>query len=298
MITRFGQLIERSQSTGPARAVIVHPHTDAGVRSALLVQERGLAQCTLLGDASKIRSLASDRGIDISSLACIDKPNVEKAIHQALLLCRQGQADVFVGADLPLRVLLPAILDRQFGLRSNGLVSGVSVCELQTARRLLIVSDGIMVVSPTFEQRIAIIENAVRVACTLGIALPHVALVAATETVNPKSSFSVDAAQITVMSRRKQIKDAVIDGPLGFDNAISAHAAQVKGIVSPVSGKVDVLIAPDMEAGNLLLRTLATLCQTPVIHVLSGGKAPVVLWSSEDSVQSRLAAMALGVCCV
>jgi len=132
---------------------------------------------------------------------------------------------------------------------------------------------------------------------SLGIELPHVALIAATETVNPKSPPSVQAAQITVMSKRHQLTGAIIDGPLGFDNAISSQAAKIKDIASDVSGKVDILVAPDLAAGNLLLKTLSTLCQVPVVNIVVGGKVPLVFWSPTDDVQTRMAATALGILC-
>jgi len=214
-------------------------------------------------------------------------------------MCTDGRADLLVNDGASLRLLLPAVLDPEVGLRSGRLLSGVSVVEpLQGAlpqERLLLVSDGLMVVAPDLTQRIGIVENAVAVAHRLQIGAPRVALLAANEAVDPRSPVSVDAAQITMMSLRKQIQGAIVDGPLGFDNAISLHAAQVKGIVSDVSGQVDILIAPDLESGNLLLKTLVYLCRARAVNVIAGGKAPLLLSLPDDDAETQVYKIALGV---
>jgi phosphotransacetylase len=297
MIARFEQLIDHVCAGGPRQAVFMMPTAEAGLHVALLAAERGLAYCTLVGDAAAMQASADEGGLDLSALSLVDQPDAEQVVRQAIDLCREGQGDVLVNDGASSRVLLPALLDRKKGLRAGSLFTGVSAFELAEPQRLLLLSDALMVVSPNLEQRIAIVEGAIDVAHRLGIELPRVALVAATETVNLKSASSAAAAQITMMGRRKQITGALIDGPLGFDNAVSAHAAQVKGIDSEVAGQVDVLIAPDLEAGNLLLKTLSSLCRVPAANVVIGGKVPLVLWSSLDGAQERLAAMALGILC-
>ena len=297
MITRFTQLVEQASAVGPRRIVVILPGTKDSLHSAALAQQRGPAQCALVGDVTAMRTLAGDNGIDLSAVTLIDEPDQTIAVQRAMDLCHKGKAEVLVNDSAPLRILLPAVLARQGGLRTGSLLSGVSVCELQDPHHLLLLTDGVMVVSPDLEERIAIVENAVRVAAKLGIELPHVALIAATETVNPKSPPSVQAAQITVMSKHHQLTGAIIDGPLGFDNAISSQAAKIKDIASDVSGKVDILVAPDLAAGNLLLKTLSTLCQVPVVNIVVGGKVPLVFWSPTDDVQTRMAATALGILC-
>jgi phosphate butyryltransferase len=297
MITNFAQLIQRASATGPRRVAVVLPSSVESLRSAAMAHKRGLAQCTLIGDVAHIRALAGTEAVDLSTLTLIDEPGCQGALQQAMHLCRVEQADVLVNDGAALHPFLVALLDRQSGLRDGSLLSGVSVFEWKESRRLLLLTDGIMVVSPDLGQRIGIVKNAIHVAHRLGIELPHVALVAATEMVNPKSQVTVDAAQITVMARRNQIEGAVVDGPLGLDNAISARAAEVKAIVGDVPGRADVIVAPDIEAGNLLLKTLSSLCQVPVVHAIVGAKVPIVLWSPHEDVERRLAAVALGVLC-
>ncbi|MBN1640488.1 MAG: phosphate butyryltransferase [Anaerolineae bacterium] len=294
MIPNFDKLVERAAQSGPHNAVIVYPTAAIGLQSALLAQEAGVAECTLVGDVALLRQLAQEHEIDLSALTLIDASRPDGALEQALHLCNKGQADVLVNDGAELEHLLTAILDHRCGLRADRLLTGVSAFDLPDPGTLLLVTDGIMLVSPDLEQRIAAIENAVHVAHRLGSDLPRVALVAATESVNPKSAFSVDAAQITVMARRHQIGGAIVDGPLGFDNAVSAHAAEVKGIDSEVAGKVEILVAPDLESGALLVQTLSALCHLPAAHAIVGGRAPAVLWSCDDHAQSRVAALALG----
>lgn len=298
MITCFAQLVEQASAASLRHAVIVHPTTADSLRGANLVQERSVAQCSLIGDAAAVQTLAVEHSISISGLTLIDEPDSETAIRRALHLCHQGEADLLVSGDgTPPFLLGAALLDQSQGLPNGSTLSGVSVVELESPNRLLLVTDGWMVVAPDLEQRIGIVENAVRVAHRLGIETPRVALVSAAETVNPKSPSTVDAAQITVMAQRRQIRGAIIDGPLGLDNAVSASAAEAKGISSTVSGRVDILVTPDIEAGNLLVRTLSTLCMTPLANVVVGGKVPVVLWSPEEDADARLVGLALGVLC-
>lgn len=294
MITDFGQLIKRAASDEPQRAVILLPRTPDTLRGALLAQEHRVARCTLIGQVDRMQALARDAEIDLSPLTLIDAVDKESAARQAFHLCQRQQAAVLAKDGMDTQRFLSAVLDHEQGLRTGDLLSGVSVFDLEDPGKLLLVTDGIMIVSPDLDARIAMIENAVAVAHQLEIDLPHVALVAATETVTPKSPFSIDAAQITVMARRKQIAaGAVVDGPLGFDNAVSAHAAEVKGIASEVSGKVDILVTPNLEAGNLLIATLSALCRLPALHLLVGGQVPILLCSACDGPTTWLNGLAL-----
>ena len=294
MITNFEELVERAASSEPRRAIVLLPSTAETLRGALLAQERGVARCTLIGQVDHMRALASQEQIDLSPLTLIDAVDQDSAARQAFHLCRRQQAAVLAKAGMDTQRFLSAVLDPEQGLRTGRLLSGVSVFELQNPAKLLLVTDGVMIVSPDLDARIAMIENAVTVARQLEIEPPHVALVAATENVTSRSQFSVDAAQITVMARRKQIAaGAVVDGPLGFDNAVSARAAEVKGIASEVSGNVDILVAPDLEAGNLLITTLSTLCRLPALHLLVGGQVPVLLCSGREGPESWVAGLAL-----
>lgn len=299
MIARLAQIVEAARAVGPRRVAVLWPCQGSSLQGYVSAQEQGLAQCTLIGDRDRILEWVEHEGVSFPSRQIVHEPAQEGAIRAALALCTMGRADLLVNEGASLRLLLPAVLDPEIGLRSGRLLSGVSVVEpLQGALpqdRLLLVSDGLMVVSPDLTQRIAIVQNAIEVAHRLQIDVPRVALLAASETVDLKSPVSVDAAQITVMSMRKQIQGAIVDGPLGFDNAISLHAAQVKGIVSDVSGQVDILVAPDLESGNLLLKTLVYLCRARAVNVVVGGKVPLVLSLPDDDAEAQVSKIALGV---
>lgn len=290
MITRFEQLPKKASGREVPQTWLLFPSRKATLRAALLARERGLADCTLVGPAGHIGALAEEAEVDLAALGLVDEPDPERAVWHTL----STTPDLLVNDGVPLKTLLPAILDPQGGLRTGTTMSGVSVIEIDGLKRLLLLADGLLVVSPDLEQRIAILQNAVGVAHKLGIEMPRVALLAANETVDPKSPVSVDAAQITVMARRNQIRGAVVDGPLGLDNAVSAHAAEVKGIQSDVAGQADILIAPDLESGNLLLHTLARLCRGKAINVVIGGRAPLILLAPDDDAPAMLAALALG----
>jgi len=299
MIVRFEQVIEAARAAGPRRVAVLWPRQGSGLQGVVSAQEQRLAQCTLVGDAEQILKLADREGMTLSARQVIHEPLEQGAVRAALALCNKGEVDLLVNEGASLRLLLPAVLDRESGLRSGGLLSGLSVVEPRQCtaphHRLLLVSDGLMVVSPDLTQRIDIVQNAIGVAHRLGIDVPRVALLAATEAVDPKSQVSVDAAQITMMSRRGQIKGAIVDGPLGFDNAVSLPAAQVKGIESDVSGQADILIAPDLESGNMLLKTMVYLCQARAVNVVVGGRVPLLLSLPDDDAEAQVIRIALGV---
>jgi len=294
MTANLEGVIVRAAQRGSRQVIALCPYRAKMLEGILQAAGRGVARATLVGDVPRIERVAAAAGLELSGLECVHEPEDAWAIARGLALCREGRGDVLVSGDAPLDPLLSAVLDREAGLRTGGLLSGVSVCQLDSWDRLLLLSDGLLVVAPDLQRRIGILQNAVAVAHKLGVDLPRVALLAATEAVDLKSQVSVDAAQITVMAARRQIAGAIVDGPLGFDNAISAHAAEVKGIVSDVAGRVDILIAPDLESGNLLLKTLAYLCRGLVVNILVGGLVPVVLSSPDDDALRQLNGIGVG----
>jgi len=289
VITNLTRLIQAAAQKGPSRFAVVPGATEDDLSCAALVRSQRLGRCTLIGD---LETQKGQEQADRSTLEQIHEPDPQRALRRAVQLVKDDQADVLVVDQLPWYQVLPELQEQ-----CDGLLCGVSVLARSDPERLLLVADSYVLTAPTLEERIGIVHSAVDVAHRLGVELPKVALVAAAETVNPKSQFTLDAAQITVMGQRKQIKGALIDGPLGFDNAVSAHAAEIKGIGGPVAGQADVLITPDVEAGGLLIQTLSAICHLTALHVIVGGAAPVVLWQPEQDAQTRLAAVALGVMC-
>ncbi|MBC7250554.1 MAG: bifunctional enoyl-CoA hydratase/phosphate acetyltransferase [Anaerolineae bacterium] len=295
MIRSFSELVAAAQAKGPRRVVIVAAHQLATLQAARQAWDQGLAECVLLGDLERLRQIAAEQGLSLDGFELIAEPDPRQAAGRAVEMINAGQADLAMNGLAHPRYLIEAALDRERGLRVGRLLTDVSVFEIPDFGRLLLISDIGLVVSPELEERVAIVQNAIDVAHRLGIPEPKVAILAAAETVNPKVPLSRDAADLSKMAERGQIKGGVVDGPLGFDNAISPESAAIKGIRSQVAGRADILIAPDMETGNLLARTLVCFARAKMASVIVGGKCPLVMPSRTDPAETKFVSLALGV---
>lgn len=295
MIRTFSELVAAARIRGPHRVVIVAAHEPATLRAVQQAQDQGLATCTLLGDLPRLEEIAGAQGLTLNGFELIAEPNPRQAAWRAVEMVNAGLADLAMNGLAHPRYLIETALDRERGLRVGRLLTDVSVFEIPEFGRLLLISDIALVVSPGLEERVAIVQNAIDVAHRLGIVEPKVAILAATETVNPKIPLSRDAADLSKMAQRGQIKGGIVDGPLGFDNAISPEAVAIKGIRSEVAGQADVLIAPDMEGGNLLARTLVCFARAKMASVIVGGKCPLVMPSRADPAETKFVSLALGV---
>ena len=248
----------------------------------------------LIGDLDKIRQIAADLGAELAGYRLIDEKDFAKAAAQAVALVRAGEADMLMKGVLDTSILLKAALNKEAGLNAGRLTSHVAVMEVPTYHKLLIVTDAAINIAPDLPGKLDIIANAVQVAKAIGVAQPKVALLAAVEKVNwDKMPCTADAAVITQMNRRGQVKGCLIDGPLALDNAISAESAKIKKIVSEVAGDADVLVAPDIEAGNILYKCLLDLGQAKGAGIVVGASKPIVLTSRADSAETKLASIAL-----
>jgi phosphate butyryltransferase len=295
MIRTFSELVEVARSRGPRRVAIVAAHESAMLQAACQARDQGLAECILLCDPARLEEVASEQGLTLDGFEIIAEPDPRRAAWRAVEMINASQADLAMNGLAYPRHLIEAALDRERGLRVGRLLTDVSVFEIPDFGRLLLISDMALVVSPGLEERVAIVQNAIDVAHRLGIAEPRVAILAATETVNPKIPLSRDAADLSKMAERGQIKGGIVDGPLGFDNAISPESVAIKGIKSQVAGRADVLIAPDMEAGNLLAKTFVCFAQAKMAGVIVGGKCPLVMPSRADPAETKFVSLALGV---
>ncbi|MBC8499141.1 MAG: bifunctional enoyl-CoA hydratase/phosphate acetyltransferase, partial [Candidatus Atribacteria bacterium] len=249
----------------------------------------------LVGDKKEIIQIANQIGIDPANYEIIDKTDKTEAVRYAVELVRNNEASILMKGMLGTARLLKAVLDKEIGLRTNRILSHVYTLEIKDYNRLLTMTDGAMNISPDLKQKAQIIQNAIYYAHSLGIEKPKVAVVAALELVNPDMPATIDAACLAKMSERGQIVGGIVDGPLGFDNAISKEAAKHKGIESPVSGEVDIILVPNIESGNIFAKGLVYLAKAVPAGLLLGAKAPVVLVSRSDSAQSKLYSIALGV---
>jgi phosphate butyryltransferase len=294
-IKTFDQLLVAAQAKGPKRIAVVFAHEPNTLQAVHQAHERGLAECVLIGDAAAIHETASVQGLNLESAQIIHENYPDDAARRAVEMINTHQADIAMNGLAQPRYLIGAALDRINGLRTGRLLTDVSIFEIPNLDRLILVSDIGIVVSPTMEQRIGIVRNAIEVAHALGIDLPKVAILAATEMINTKIPLSMEAANLSKMAQRGQIKGALIDGPLALDNAISPEAARVKGIQSDVAGYANVLIAPDIEAGNILAKTIIYFAKGKMASVVVGGRCPLVLPSRSDPPETKLVSMALGI---
>jgi len=294
-ISSFVQLMEAARAVGPKMVAVALPHEPEILLCAQDAQSQGLANCTLVGDRERIRKIAAENGVDVTKMMIMHEPDPKFAARKVMELLRMGHADLAMKGKLETADFLRAALDRETGVRAGRLFSHVAVFEIPGYERLLFVTDSGVVVAPTLEQKVEIVQNAVLVAQAFGIEQPKVAILAATETVNPKIPTTMDAANLSKMADRGQIQGAIVDGPLALDNAISSESAAIKGIKSPVAGYADILVAPDVEAGNMLAKAITYFANGKMAGVVVGGKSPLIVASRSDPHETKLMSMALGV---
>lgn len=258
--------------------------------------KRDLAQFILFGKKEEILNLLHAKDIMEGQVQIIQAETKEQATELAVKAVHQKEASVLMKGNVPTATLLKAVLNKEFGLRTGRVLSHVAIFEVPGFQKLKIVTDAAMNIEPDLQQKEQIIVNAVNIARSIGIDTPKVAALAAVEVVNPAMKATIDAATLTIMNKRGQIKNCIIDGPLALDNAISIKAAKHKKIESEVSGQADILLVPTIEAGNVLYKSLIYFAKASVGAVIAGAKAPIVLTSRADSSESKLYSLALAIC--
>ena len=286
---KYEQLLLRCRNLEPIATAVAHPCEETALAGAIDAEAKGLITPILVGPAAKISEVAKKSGIDISRARLIDVPHSQAAAAKAVELVRQGEAEVLMKGSLHTDELLGAVVAKEGGLRTKRRISHVFIMDVPTYHKVLIVTDAAINIAPTLEDKVDICQNAIDLAISLGLATPKVAVLAAVETVNSKMSATIDAAALCKMADRGQITGGVVDGPLAFDNAISKDAANIKGIKSLVAGDPDILLAPDLEAGNILAKLLTFLAQADCAGLVVGARVPIILTSRADSVRTRIA---------
>ncbi len=294
-ITNYHELTEEALKAGPGTIGVAWPDEHEVLLAIAEANEMGLARFLLVGDVSKIRAQAETHQIDLAGMTLIDEPDPQSAALRVMRLIAAGEAGIAMKGRVETRVFLHSALDKEIGLRTGRLLSHVAVFEIPNYPRLIFVSDAGVVILPTLEQKVEIVQNAVEVAHKIGIEKPKVAILGANEMVNPKLPVSLDAASLSKMADRGQIKGALVDGPLALDNAVSVEAARIKGIVSPVAGEADILITPDLESGNMLAKSITYFAGGTMIGVVVGAKAPLIVTSRSDGHRAKLMSIALSV---
>ncbi len=293
MIKTLNDLLEIAKSK-KTRRIAVAAAADMPVLLAVKEAKKvGIVIPILIGDEESIRSMAAEISFDLSGIEIINEPNPAKAARIAVQQVRNGNAEILMKGLVSSGDYLKAILDKETGLRSGDTLSHLAFFESPYYHKLIAVTDAAMNVEPEFNDKVAMVNNAITAFHKLGIKEPKIAIVGAVETVNYKMSPSVDAALMTMMSKRGQFKGCIIDGPLALDNAVSKEAAEHKGIDSPVAGDVDLIVTPDIYSGNVLYKSLNFLGGAAAAAVVMGAKVPVVLTSRSDSDHSKLMSIAL-----
>ena len=292
---RLHRLIEQARTGAPVPTAVVHPADAVSLLGATAAARANLIVPILVGPEAKIRAAAREARLDLSPFTLVPAEHSEAAAGVAVALARAGKVGALMKGALHTDELMSAVLDSERGLRTARRVSHVFVIETPRYPRLLLITDAAVNVAPTLEEKRDIVQNAIDLAHVLGIERPRVAILSAVETVTPRIPSTLDAAALCKMADRGQITGALLDGPLAFDNAVSAEAAATKGIVSQVAGKADIFVMPDLEAGNLLAKQLEYLAGAQLAGVVLGARVPIVLTSRADPPAARLASCAIAV---
>jgi phosphate acetyltransferase/phosphate butyryltransferase len=291
----FRKLLAQATSGAPLATAIAHPCDEASLLAAIEAAARGLITPILVGPADKIRATAETYKLDISGFRIEDVPHSHAAAQRAVALVREGSAKLLMKGALHTDELLHEVMQHGTGLRTGKRLSHVYVMDVPSYPRPLLVTDAAINIAPTLEDKHCIVQNAIDLAHVLGIAMPRVAILAAVETISPTMPATLDAAALCKMAERGQITGALLDGPLAFDNAISAAAAAQKHISSPVAGLADILVVPNIEAGNILAKQLTFLANADAAGIVLGATVPIILTSRADDSRARLASCALAV---
>jgi phosphate acetyltransferase len=293
MITRLQELVELAMENPPTRVAVAAAAHKLVLQSVQRAVDQGLIIPLLVGREEDIRAQAAAIDWKLPDEWIIATPTNRAAADEAVALVRKGEAQVLMKGYLHTDEMLHAVLRHETGLRTDRLLSHVFVLEVPTYHKLLLITDAAINITPDISQKAAITQNAVDLARRLGVERPKVAALSSVETINPNIPSTVHAACLSKMAERGQIKGAIVDGPLAFDNAISAEAARDKGIASPVAGDVDVVVVPDLDAGNILSKNLEYLASAKMAGIVMGASAPVVLTSRSDPPRARVFSLAL-----
>jgi phosphate acetyltransferase len=290
---KYERLLEQCAKFDPVPTAVVHPCEKTALEGALEAGQRGLIIPVLVGPESKIRAVAESAELDLGKTEIVDASHSHASAAKAVELVREGRVELLMKGSLHTDELLGAVVARETGLRTGRRISHVFVMDVPTYHKVLIVTDAAINIAPALEDKVDICQNAIDLAVDLGVKKPKVAVLAAVETVTSKMPATIDAAALCKMADRGQIKGGIIDGPLAFDNAISKDAADIKGIRSEVAGDPDILLVPDLEAGNMLAKQLSFLANADSAGLVLGARVPIILTSRADSVRSRIASCAV-----
>ena len=292
---KYERLLERCRDLEPIPTAVAWPCEQTALEGAIDAAAQGLIAPILVGPAVTIAELAKAKNVDLRGAELVDVADSHAAAARAVALIREGRAELLMKGSLHSDEMLGAVVSKEGGLRTGRRLSHVFVMDVPTYHKVLLITDAAINIAPTLEDKVDICQNAIDFARSLGVERPKVAILAAVETVNSRMPATLDAAALCKMAERGQIRGGLLDGPLAFDNAISRDAATTKGIVSEVAGDPDILLAPDLESGNMMAKQLSFLANADSAGLVLGARVPVVLTSRADSVRARIASCAVAV---
>ena len=290
---KYQRLLDFCRALPPTPTAVAHPCDQSSLEGAVDAARLGLIAPILVGPRARIEAVAKQYGLDISALPIVDAPFSHASAEKAVELVRAGKAEALMKGSLHTDELMSAVVSRDSGLRTARRVSHCFVMDVPTHDEALIITDAAVNIAPTLEDKVDIVQNAIDLAHAMGAKDVRVAILSAMETVNPKVPSTVEAAALCKMADRGQITGAILDGPLALDNAISLESVKIKQIKSPVAGRANVLVVPDLEAGNMLAKSLSFLAKADSAGIVLGARVPIILTSRADSVMSRLASCAV-----
>ncbi len=292
---KYERLVAAVKELPPALTAVAHPVDAASLAGAIDAAKLGLITPILVGPRERIQAAARAADLDISSYEIVDAPFSHAAAEAAVALVRSGRAELLMKGSLHTDELMAAVVKRDTGLRTERRLSHCFVMDVPHHTSALFITDAAINIAPTLEDKVDIVQNAIVLAHSLGIACPKVAILSAMETVNPKVPSTIEAAALCKMADRGQITGGVLDGPLALDNAISPEAAAIKKIGGPVAGNADILVVPNLEAGNMLAKSLSFLADADAAGIVLGARVPIILTSRADSLLTRLASCAVAI---
>ncbi|NUS68837.1 MAG: phosphate acetyltransferase [Ensifer adhaerens] len=291
--SKYDLLIATARDETPAVTIVAHPCDETSLRGALEAAQIGLIAPVLVGPEAKIRSVAAEHGLDLGGYEIVDAPHSHAAAAKAVAMIREGRGELLMKGSLHTDELMKEVAASATGLRTDRRISHVFIMDVPGHSETLFITDAAINIFPDLEAKRDIVQNAIDLWVTIGLGEPRVAILSAVETVTTKIPSTIEAAALCKMAERGQITGGLLDGPLAFDNAIDPEAARIKGITSPVAGRGQILVVPDLEAGNMLAKNLTFLSHADAAGIVLGARVPIVLTSRADSVRTRLASCAV-----
>jgi phosphate acetyltransferase len=294
-LSKYERLIALAKQVPPATTVVAHPCDETSLRGAVEAAQAGIIVPILVGPAAKIAAVAQHHKIDLGGYEVVDAPHSDAAAAKAVELIHQSKGELLMKGSLHTDEIMREVTSAKTGLRTARRISHVFIMDVPNHSETLFITDAAINIFPDLDAKRDIVQNAIDLFTQVGLGKPRVAILSAVETVTSKIPSTIDAAALCKMAERGQITGGILDGPLAFDNAVDPQAAEIKGIKSAVAGHAQILVVPDLEAGNMLAKNLTFLARADAAGIVLGARVPIILTSRADSVRARMASCAMAV---